>query len=319
MKILFTHIISFLLLSLPIQMEAQHYEEVWLSGQPPQKALGKVKPNGMQHYYGYRNRGVVKLLLWPKCGSSFQKSSSFQLDSSINYKIIVKNSKRENLKFSNRNAAIGNPIEYDFKEEGFHNIFLKIESQANDTNYIHIAREERLNHSCRNGHKHVMVRMSRLSYPDIAPLELIRHRQPYENFHGILESEMKITFDVLFHGKPLEGCPVTISNQSGWVLNTISDEKGHISFQLPNDYFTNIKELDKHETHRFFIAAKHISDNHGKITQYSTKMEFDYIPSRSLYQSYVSGWSLLLFTIIAAGLVVYIIIRRKNKKHKYVY
>ncbi len=314
--------IIILLLIFPLTFMGQNIQDIWISGEPPIDAKAKVKPSGMQHYYAYRNRGKEKLLLWPRNGNTLNKANYCLETKDTNIALIVKGPDRQTLKSKLINSDLGWHIEYDFVKEGFHNIFMIFRENRNDTAFVHIAQQERMSHKCRSGHKSVMVRMDANSYPEITALELIRKRQDYENFHGILESGMTLEYSLLFNGKSLANHPVKIVTQSDWTLNIMSDDDGIISFQLPNDYFAKFKEIDKHKTHRFTIETTYVSNNlatdsSSSITHYSTKMEFDYIPSKTLYQSYVWPWVLFFTSLIA--LSIGIIVIRRRKRHKYIY
>jgi hypothetical protein len=318
MKNIFPSIIIGILLTFSIEGKGQQFFDCWLSGEAPNEVARKVRPSGMQHFNAYRERGQQKFVLWLRSGQDFYNSQYLTLDSTIDYKVYVKGPNQQDLAYSLNNEELQNPLAYDFKEEGFHNIIMVLEEHVGDSTYIHIARQERMSHSCRNGHKRVMSRMDAISYPEIAPLELIRHRQPYENFHGILESGMNISFDILFEGRPVPNHPVVITNQKGWKMEASSDQSGVVTFQLPNDYFSDFKELDKHKTHRFLIETL-VVKNDAKWTSYSTKMEFDYIPSKTLYQSKVWAWVLFTFSLLLIGVVLYIRARNHKKKNKYLY
>ncbi len=314
MRLKFIYLITaFFIYSLSFGHQIQ---DIWLSGEPNPIAIAKVKESGMQHYFAIRNRGKEKLLLWPRSGKFISENNYLsEIVDSTNF--FIKGPQKQDLKGELINSDLGWHAEYNFKEEGFSNIFLIIRKSTPDTNYIHIARQERMSHKCRSGHKSVMVKMDPISYSEIAPLEIFRQRQAYENFHGILESGMNISFEVKFKGKPLPNHKVVITTQYNWVLEAYSDENGIVSFQLPIDYYTKIKELDKHKTHRFLIQTYFNEiGNDLKVNHYSTKMEFDYIPAKAIYESYVWPWVIFFITLISLS-VALIMVKRKKQKYMY--
>jgi hypothetical protein len=296
------------------------FENIWLSGDPPPQARHKVRPSGMQHFMAYRNkRGQEKLILWPRSGQTPKESvylNSFTLEPSV----FVVSPEGDLLDYELIRDEKGFALSYDFKLEGYHNIYFLWKEVENDTLFVHVAKAERLSHKCQNGHRNLSRKVKVKSFPEFVPFEIIRNRfKPTEDFHFILKSGDIPGFSALLNNKKVVGASFCFVTEKAWAKTLTASENAEVHFQIPEDYFTSMKELNKDNISHFLLTSKFDKEEIGtykgksfKHIHYTCTYAGDYEPSPSLYKSSFWPIIIILFSSLAIGSFIYWHRRKKS-------
>ncbi len=296
-------------------------ENIWLSGDPPPQAKHKLRPSGMQHYMAFRNnRGQEKLILWPRNGET-PKGSSYLDSFNTEPKIFVVSPAGDLLEYDLSSSDKGFALTYAFDLEGYHNIYLLWKEVRDETLFVHVAKAERLNHKCQNGHRSISGKIKVKSFPEIVPFEIIRNRfKPTEDFHLILASGNVASFSALENNEAIENVEFIFVTEKGWSKTVNANEKGIAEFQIPEDYFSKMKELNKDETYHFLLTAKYSNSTSGEYQgkayskiSYVCTYAGDYEPSPSLYKSSFWPIIIILFSTLAIGSFIFYS-RRKRRR-----
>lgn len=359
MNKIFTKFIFFGFLFLGFQLRAQ--DAVWLSNTPPESMEEMVKTSGMHRLSaldskktkGKQKRGsgegkygnvkkdssqsnkpkntakggkrsyrpATKYIQWIRKGNSVHDSKYICLNKETDYTVSLlspegKNEKIELIK--DKNCF----LKFELKEEGYYNAYLKIKKGMGDTLYINIAKAELLNHSCRNGHHKKLEARPVRTYPEITDLEVIRKRNPHENYHYFSTSGDQETYQVLYLNKPVKGVNITFNTEMGWSKSMVTDENGEFNIQFIQDYFSKWKELNKREIFYYMLRADYTINQNisykGKDYQYihyTLTMSDGYHPSKTMYSSMV--WALIVFVITLIVSIAGIFIYKERRKRPY--
>ncbi len=313
-------ILSFLLLC---SFETFASEVIWLSGIPPKEVAEQIQPIGMQKLAGFRGkRGKETLILWIRSGTNPVISEYLNSTHTEEAEVLVFSPENKIVENKLLNGNKGFALTYDGNMEGFYNIYIIERFVHNDTLYVQVAKAEKLSHKCRNGHKGIRPKMPPLYFPDKVPFEIVRKRIPNEDFHTFLASGDKVTFMMMLNGNPVENANVLITTQKQWAKSLKTNKDGEITFQILGDYFSKWKELNKKEIYKFLLTADYIVNEEGtyknqpyKNIHYTCTMTEDYIPSETVYKSYV--WALAVFVFVATILSLLIYLKRKRSKRIY--
>lgn len=313
--------IIFLLLCFVIKLDAS--EVIWLSGTPPKNVEKKIQKIGMQKLSGFRGkRGKETLILWVRSGTDLLESE--YLNSSLTEKpeVFVFSPDKKLIKAELSAGRMGFALTYDGSMEGFYNIYIIERFVHGDTLYVQIAKAEELSHKCRNGHKGIRPKMPPHSFTDNIPFEIIRKRIPKEDFHTFLASGDEVTFKLLLNGEAVKNANVHITTQKQWAKSIHTNSDGEITFQILGDYFSKWKELNKKEIYKFLLKADYTAIEEGvynkqayKNIHYTCTMTEDYIPSETVYKSYV--WALAVFVFVVTFLSLLVYLNRKRKRRIY--
>lgn len=139
-------------------------------------------------------------------------------------------------------------------------------------------------------------------------IDLIRVKSNDEdNFFYRIKMGEELKFKALFEEKPLINAKVTITLQTGWKREFITDEKGEFTFNLIRDYFPQNNKIDKRFKEEFIITLEHKKDN---ITYLLTYPSYYYLNDND-YMSYEYGLILIFLTLVISGVVIYRF--RKNR------
>jgi hypothetical protein len=309
-----------LMLFLLFSQSNQASEPLWLSDTPPDEASkGKLR----RSHGGPVERGaggVYRKRLWVRSGKTPDKASYVQPQGDESVQLIIPDQSH---------AEIEQPVQdqqaqllFDMPDEGFYNAYLTQRLVEDDRLEITIAKAEVLKHSCREGHDHVKDLMAPNHLAEI-PLEIIRERQPNENFHGRVAYGDVISFLVLANGNPVSGAEVTIHTRTGWQNSSVSDERGRVEFTIIRDYFPSWELFKSRHRQEFLAVAVMRSDEIGSYqgkdyssVDYVATLPGHYYPSSRDYESYGYGLSFGLFGLTFSGLSIYLYRRRRIRPYK---
>ncbi|MEJ2692003.1 MAG: hypothetical protein P8166_02835 [Candidatus Thiodiazotropha sp.] len=309
-----------LLLTLFCAQNVHGGEPLWLSDKPPEDATS----NRTQRSHGgpveRGPKGVYRKRLWLRSGGSPAEAAYVTTDGESSSQLLVPDQSMGKLK---------QPVEkghaqllFDMPDEGFYNAYLTQQRVVNGSLEITTAKAEILKHSCREGHDHVSDLMSpnRLS---AIPLEIVRERQPEENFHSRVGFGDNISFLVLSRGEPVAGAEVTLHTRSGWRNTAVSDEQGRVAFTVIRDYFPRWELFNSRYRQEYLAVARLQGDESGSYrgetyrgASYVATLPGHYYPSSSDYASYGYGLSFGLFGLTFSGLSVYLYRRRRVRPYR---
>lgn len=305
------------ILSFSFTAEAQ--DPIWINNHAPEDYRGPVIPFGMHKISSVPGKGrgmsAIQWLMYNKGDSSFYSVIDTTKEG---HQILIKSPLGENVKYEVKSNPSFSSLIYTPREEGFYNIYVIRETEQNGIKIIDIAKGERLNHQCRNGHSYVQKRLQPNYYPDEVPFELIRLRNKNENFHFFVKTTEEVKFKAFLHGKPAGECQITIISGKGWKKNIVSDKNGEFTFKLPSDNVSPISEFKKDErlTYTVMAEVQSIKASDNSETIYRTSYTDDYIPTEALYKSGPYAW-ILLGTLLFISFI-FVVILRKQKKNQYV-
>lgn len=292
-------------------------QELILTGNPPRNSSLEIKGSGMQHYAAIRIKGKEKFLLWPVINQNGRQKYLTELDSSFLVFGFLPNG--DPLKIGINEDSAGIFLSYNFDVEGFHVIYLIHKSVSDGVLNIEIAKANRLNHKCRNGHSGIQKKIDWKSYPEIADFEIMRLPIHLEDFHTILKSSNEIYLKTLFKGKPSSNNEILIETSKGWEKKLITDENGEAEFQLITDQFKPVFYGSKKEFYMHFFASKTIDSigvfngvEFSKI-KYSTSLEQEYTFAEEVYKSKLWGFVIFFASLIIISFLVLFYRKRKEK------
>jgi hypothetical protein len=155
------------------------------------------------------------------------------------------------------------------------------------------------------------------------PLEIVRERQPKENFHSRVAYGDTITFLVLAKGDPVAGVEVTLHTRTGWQNRSLSDEQGRVEFTIIRDYFPSWELFESRHRQEFLAVATLQTDEAGSYqgstysaASYIATLPGHYYPSSRDYESYGYGLTFGLFGLTFSGLSIYLYRRRRVRPYQ---
>lgn len=298
-------------------------QPIWLSNKIPVDERKNIRPIGMHHLASIsEGRRKVKLVQWLMIGEGVETSAYYTpVDVNIESLVFAPSGKRVEQKLDSLNQRT--ILTFSNREEGFYNAYIIVRKVSGDTLYYSIAKSELLNHSCRNGHAHVREMLPFKEYPAFIPLEIVRERMTYENFHYYVASGEEITYKVLLNGTPSEGVKMKLSTEKGWVNSKNTDKSGLVNFQFLQDYFTKWQELNNRKEYTYVLFANTTVSEQGvfngqsyNFIRYTASISDAYRPAKTFYQSMFWSIIVLLLTTISVVIGVTIYRRRHSKPYK---
>jgi len=266
-------------------------------------------------------RPSTKYLQWIRKGNSIQNAQYICLDDKTDYELTLMSPEGNKEKIEIVTDSICY-AKFELNEEGYYNTYLTIKKAVGDTLYVNIAKAELLNHSCRNGHHKRLEARPVRTYPKIIDFEMIRSRNPHEDYHYFTSSGSEEVFKVIYDGKPRSGVKVTLNTEKGWSKTFVTDENGEINAQFIQDYFSKWQELNNREIYYYMLKADYTTkkDIHYKgkdysYVHYTLTMSDGYRPARTMYASMV--WGLIVFLIALIASVAGIFIYKERRKRPY--
>ncbi len=151
-------------------------------------------------------------------------------------------------------------------------------------------------------YEHLFGRPSKHSPSELAgavkaDLEIVPAPIPREHFH--YQSGQRWGFQVRLQGKPAVNLPVTLETANGTRLQAVTDAKGFVPFELPDD-FPDVKPGERDRRSAEFVVA--CETTNGGI-RYQTRLAATYHLSSSHWQSAPMGWAVVGLGFIAGGLL----------------
>ncbi len=126
-----------------------------------------------------------------------------------------------------------------------------------------------------------------------------------------------VPVQVLFHGKPVAGLPVTLLTQQGWKKTVVTDEKGMAEFLLIKEVFHG-ESVNKRPEEYFFKVEYELAAK-GKFEgvayekeKYVSSLRLLVFPTPSDWESKSTGFYLIVGSILAVILAA--AIRRKRMR-----
>jgi len=266
-------------------------------------------------------RPSTKYLQWIRNGNSIQNAKYICLDDETEYELTLMSPEGNKEKIEIVTDSICY-AKFELNEEGYYNTYLIIKKAVGDTLHVNIAKAELLNHSCRNGHHKRLEARPVRTYPKITDFEMIRNRNPHEDYHYFTSSGSEEVFKVIYDGKPRLGVKVTLNTEKGWSKTFFTDENGEINAQFIQDYFSKWQELNSREIYYYMLKADyttkkdiHYNGKDYSYVHYTLTMSDGYHPARTMYASMV--WGLIVFLIALIASVAGIFIYKERRKRPF--
>ncbi len=262
-----------------------------------------------------------KNIQWLRKGSSIIDAEYICLTDSTDFQLTLMSpeGKKEPIEIVKAKTCYA---KFELNQEGYYNAYLIIKKDLGDTLHVNIAKAELLNHSCRNGHHKKLEARPVNYYPEITDFEMIRQRNPYEDYHYFTSSGKTETYKAIFEGKPLAGVKVKLNTEKGWIKTFITDKNGEFNARFIQDYFSKWQELNNREIYYYMLKADYTikKDTHynGKnygYVHYTLTMSDGYHPARTMYASML--WGLIVFLITMVVSIAGIFIYKERRKRPY--
>jgi hypothetical protein len=268
-------------------------------------------------------RGIYHKHLWLRLGNSSQEDGYVAPGGRFSPVLLLDTQGRI------REQKIGRDEEHDLldiifpmPEEGFYNVYISRQQVKDGQRQWQIAKAEVLKHSCREGHDNIREKMPPRHNPDIA-LELVRERQPKEDFHTRLGFGDTIAFIVMHNGTPQPDAQVTLTTAQGWSKRALSDSQGRVRYEMIRDYYPPWRMFDKRLAQPYIVKAEYSRPESGELdgqpydqTLYCTSFIGTYYPSPRDYASYAYGLMIVLFALFSSGVGTYFFRRRRSRPYR---
>lgn len=298
---------AMLSIGLLLSSELLASQTYWLSDIPPSKEFGeKLSSSHGGPVLKSRRNGTSKLL-WLRQGEDIA-TSTYVKKSHAPLTLIDPKKNLQTFTFKNRSYA---EAVFKMPDEGFYNLFMSNSFVENNILHNITAKNETLNHSCREGHDDIKEKMIPNSN-DAAPIDMIRERMPKERFHTHVTSGDLVSYLILKNGKPLHNASVTLVTQKGWKKTLNTDEEGRVIFEMIRDYYPAWHEFKRRTRENFLLIVEYTQAQSGTLEgmaydtiKYKATATGSYYPSTKDYKSYLYGLLIGLFAFLATLLAVY--------------
>lgn len=318
-------ILYVLVLSVSVLFARADTGVLWLSQIPPPERAKQIKPAGMHRLPSIkkRGRGPTTLALWLRQGDSILEADypeSLTFDS-LETIILAADNKPVNYELN----SVKGGLELNLKGlgEGFYNVYFLGNRISGETLEVTTIQTELMNHSCRNGHDHVSKNLGPYFGGDNIPLEIIRSRVQWEDYHTFIKSGDVIEYQLLSYGKPAPNVKVTLSTHQGWQKSKLSDADGKVSFEFIGEYFGKDKEFHSRDIYHYLLVAEYsIADTGTFLGQtfervdYQTSVSEKYRAATEIYTSTVWGLLTMLITMVVIGLGVFVYRRKTSRDYR---
>ena len=211
---------------------------------------------------------------------------------------------------------------------GVHDVYAVDTRLEDRVLYVRVAKWITIHHSCGWGHeyRYVRDRIEPKSLESI-PLEILCDGLWDGNFHSNVMAGDSLDFQVLGHGRPVEGAGVTLRTARGWTKEIETDEEGIASFRLIRDYYPGRWiDFDRRHRDRFVVTAVYEIDEGGAFSgeEYDrvrlvSSLQWHYSPSRKDYVSSLAGLSIGILVVIVSGTGVFVYRERRKKPFREVF
>jgi hypothetical protein len=270
-----------------------------------------------------RRKGVYYKRLWLREGDMPETAKYLEQADGEPSILLIDTKGEQKKKTFERDGGVGAfNVVFAMPDEGFYNAYLEQRRVDGGVLQVRIAKAEVMKHSCREGHDNVEEKMP----PRVnaaMPLEIVRERQPKENFHTRLGHGNEVNFLVLRNGEPLPGAQVTLTSGQGWSKRLVSDEQGRVSYVMIRDYYPVWSKFKKRHAQPYLVSAQYDLPEEGELngrsyraTRYMASYSGRYYPSPDDYESYAYGLSFGLFALVSTGGGIYLFRRRRKRPYK---
>ena len=172
------------------------------------------------------------------------------------------------------------------------------------------------------GHNHVSRKLGPYYGGENIPLEIVRTRVQWEDFHTFIKSGDVIEYQLLAYGEPVSGVNVTMTTHQGWQKSKQTGSEGKVSFEFIGEYFARDKEFHNRDIYHYLLVADYVVQAAGEFQghpyqaiEYQTSVSEKYRPATEIYTSTVWGLFTMLITMVVIGLGIFIY--RRKTSHDY--
>jgi hypothetical protein len=295
-------------------------EPFWLSGDPP-KDTGR-----MRRSHGGPvevRKGVYYKHLWLRQGGlPMEAAYVASLAESTRLVLLDTEGKTSEKSFTVKGESGFFSASFPMPAEGFYNAYVTLQRLDGEAREVQVAKAEVLKHSCREGHDNVQEKMPPRHHNEV-PLEIVRERQPSEDFHSRVGYGDTISFLVLRNGVAQPGVKVVLTSGQGWSRQRLSDEQGRVRYTMIRDYYPSWELFEKRHAQPYMVQALYTLPEAGELdgkpysnTRYLASFSGHYYPSPNDYESYAYGLSFGLFALVATGLGITRYRRSRNRPYR---
>ncbi len=268
-------------------------------------------------------RGVYYKNLWLRLGDNPREDGYVTMGNHFSPLILLDTKGEISKQEMGRDKAHGLlNASFPMPDEGFYNAYISHQWVKNGQRSFQIAKAEVLKHSCREGHDNVQEKMPPKHNPEI-PLEIVRERNPKDNFHTKLGYGDAVSFTVMRNGSPQPGAKVTLITAQGWKKEVSSDGDGRVSYRMIRDYYPPWRMFNKRYSQPYMVTAEYSTAESGELdgqhydsTLYRASYSGNYYPSARDYESYAYGLIIGTFALVFSGLAIYLYRRRRNRPYR---
>jgi len=298
-------------------------ENIWLSNTPPKK-ISKEILHGMHGVSLIKGKdGREKKILWLRSGSFPVEARYVNCTNTRKPAIFVCSPDGKPIEGNVSPGQWGYVLTFEGNLEGFYNVYLFEKFVEGGTLNIVVAKAEVLSHKCSNGHAGIRKKMPPKIFKDEICFEIVRKRISGEDFHTFLSSGDEVAFKVFLNGAPLKLADIKFCTQKKWAKNLKTDINGEAFLQLIGDYYPRWNKLNKRKIHNFLVTAEYTEKKSGSCKgipyeriHYTGTLGGSYIPSETMYTSYLYGLFLLIFVMIVTAAFIYFHRERRKKPYK---
>ncbi|ABI56137.1 hypothetical protein ACN2MM_04520 [Alkalilimnicola ehrlichii MLHE-1] len=299
---------------------AQPVEEagpLWLSDAPPNEAYAQRLRRSHGGAVEMGRGGSTAKRLWLRHGA-VPETAGYTDEAAaegFDFRVTTPAGEAERLRPFVDEAGVG--LHFPIPEEGFYNVYATRRQVRDGVLAVEVVKHELLRHLCSEGHDYPMTLVAPRHLPEL-PLEIIRLRQPDEDFHTRLHSGDTLRFRVLRHGQPLAGATVRLVSQRGWRNRAVTDADGEVAFELIRDYYPDWPEFRRRHRDRFLVIAEHQEAREGshagdayQAARYTVTQPGFYTPPSREYRSYAYGLSVAGTAALVVAVFTYGYRRRR--------
>ena len=207
-------------------------------------------------------------------------------------------------------------VTLELQEKGFSNLYARRSFVQNGTFWLQLAKGEMIRGNFRDSS--VPDEQARAIRDPIQPLEIVREHPEKELLFPRHVSGDTLKFTILAQGKPIEGIPVTMLTQQGWLKSVMSDANGQVSFTLIRDNFPAWYDLRRRIRETFVVVADRGWAENGAadgekyaMVRHQATLSGRYSLSPRDYTSYAYGLGITIFVVTFSGLAIYLYRRRR--------
>ncbi len=298
---------------------------VWLSQIPPPERAKQIVSSGMHRLptVKKRGRGPVILALWLRQGESILDAKYVDRTNFDSLKTTLLSPNGEAIEHNLSKVEGGLELTLSGSDEGFYNAFLIGKKLEGETLIVSTVQSELINHSCRNGHKHVSRSLGPFYGGDSIPLEIIRNRIRWEDFHTVIKSGDVIEYQLLLYGQPISGIRVTMTTHQGWQKSKFTNSEGKVSFEFIGEYFGRDKEFHSRDMYHYLLVADYSVPESGQFMKksyqkirYQSTVSEKYRAATEIYTSTVWGLFIMFVTMVIVGLSIFIYRRKTSRDYR---